>query len=74
MQEALRRGVLLLPEGEHSEITGITPPLTLSEAQLDRAFCTITEAVEHLVRPSAMPAPAPRVGIPRRTPSKNRRR
>ena len=74
MQEALRRGVLLLPEGEHSEITGITPPLTLSEAQLDRAFRTITEAVEHLVRPSAIPAPAPRVGIPRRTPSKNRRR
>ena len=46
MQEALRRGVILLPEGEHSEVTGITPPLTITEAQLRRAFREITRSVE----------------------------
>lgn len=74
MQEALRRGVLLLPEGEHSEVTGITPPLTLTEAQLERAFRAITESVEHLVRPSAVSVRAPRVGVPRQNPPKKPRR
>ncbi len=46
MHEALRRGVILLPEGEHSEVTGITPPLTITEAQLRRAFREITRLVE----------------------------
>ncbi|MFM8880010.1 MAG: hypothetical protein ACKOKG_12910, partial [Verrucomicrobiota bacterium] len=45
MHEALRRGVMLLPEGEHSEVTGITPPLTITEAQLRRAFREITRSV-----------------------------
>ena len=33
----LRRGFILLPEGEHGNIIGFTPPLTISEAQLERA-------------------------------------
>ena len=30
----LRRGFILLPEGEHGNIISLTPPLTISEAQL----------------------------------------
>ena len=45
MQEVLRQGILLLPEGEHSEVTGITPPLTITEAELQRAFRKIAHAV-----------------------------
>lgn len=74
MQEVLRRGIILLPEGEHSEVTGITPPLTITEAQLRRAFREITRAVEVCLssrlsgssplntqqpRPSRLPKPRP---------------
>ena len=52
MQEVLRHGVLLLPEGEHSEVTGITPPLTITEAELARAFREITRAVAAHLQPS----------------------
>jgi 4-aminobutyrate aminotransferase-like enzyme len=45
MQEVLRQGIILLPEGEHSEVTGITPPLTITETELKRAFREITRAV-----------------------------
>jgi 4-aminobutyrate aminotransferase-like enzyme len=30
----LQRGFILLPEGEHSNIIGFTPPLTVSQSQL----------------------------------------
>ncbi|MFM7806039.1 MAG: aminotransferase class III-fold pyridoxal phosphate-dependent enzyme, partial [Verrucomicrobiota bacterium] len=49
MQEVLRRGVLLLPEGEHSEVTGITPPLTLTEAQWAQALRCLNGALDHLI-------------------------
>jgi 4-aminobutyrate aminotransferase-like enzyme len=68
MQETLRRGVILLPEGEHSEVTGITPPLTITEAQLRRAFREITRSVESclgITRPVAAPRhPRPRKSRP----------
>ena len=32
----LRRGFILLPEGEHGNVVSFTPPLTISEAQLRR--------------------------------------
>ena len=52
MQEALRRGIILLPEGEHSEVTGFTPPLTITESQLRGAFREITRALDtHLMPP-----------------------
>lgn len=54
MQEALRQRLVLLPEGEASEVTGITPPLTITEAQLRQAFRGITRAVEIRLR---RPAP-----------------
>jgi 4-aminobutyrate aminotransferase-like enzyme len=34
-QRLLRVGVLALPEGEHGEVLGITPPLTISERELE---------------------------------------
>jgi 4-aminobutyrate aminotransferase-like enzyme len=33
----LQRGFILLPEGEHSNIIGFTPPLTISQSQLREA-------------------------------------
>jgi 4-aminobutyrate aminotransferase-like enzyme len=63
MQEVLRHGVLLLPEGEHSEVTGITPPLTITEAELVRAFREITRAVSARLQPS-IPANKPKLSRP----------
>jgi 4-aminobutyrate aminotransferase-like enzyme len=36
-ERLLRRGILALPEGEHGEVLGLTPPLTITPRQLD--FC-----------------------------------
>jgi 4-aminobutyrate aminotransferase-like enzyme len=33
----LQRGFILLPEGEHSNVIGFTPPLTISQSQLGEA-------------------------------------
>ena len=66
MQETLRRGVILLPEGEHSEVTGITPPLTITEAQLRRAFREITRSVESCLG-ITKPVVAPRRPRPRKS-------
>jgi 4-aminobutyrate aminotransferase-like enzyme len=63
MQEVLRRGILLLPEGEHSEVTGITPPLTITEAELARAFREISRAVAVHLQPS-IPAAKPMLSRP----------
>jgi len=34
VKEMLRRGFILLPEGEHSNVVSFTPPLTITKAQL----------------------------------------
>jgi len=39
----LRRGFILLPEGEHSNVIGFTPPLTLSQSQLREAVNALGE-------------------------------
>jgi 4-aminobutyrate aminotransferase/(S)-3-amino-2-methylpropionate transaminase len=36
-EQLLRAGILALPEGEHGEVLGLTPPLTITRRQLD--FC-----------------------------------
>jgi 4-aminobutyrate aminotransferase-like enzyme len=41
MQKMLQRGILLLPEGEHGNILSFTPPLIITEAELDRALNTL---------------------------------
>jgi len=39
----LRRGFILLPEGEHSNVIGFTPPLTISPNQLQAAVKALGE-------------------------------
>jgi 4-aminobutyrate aminotransferase-like enzyme len=39
----LRRGFILLPEGEHSNVIGFTPPLTISQSQLREAVKALGE-------------------------------
>jgi 4-aminobutyrate aminotransferase-like enzyme len=39
----LQRGFILLPEGEHSNVIGFTPPLTLSQSQLREAVDALGE-------------------------------
>lgn len=41
VQRMLRRGFLLLPEGEHGNVIGLTPPLTISESSLRRAVAAL---------------------------------
>jgi 4-aminobutyrate aminotransferase-like enzyme len=36
--ELLHRGFILLPEGEHANVIAFTPPLTISEGELERAL------------------------------------
>ena len=39
----LRRGVILLPEGEHSNVIGFTPPLTITEPLLEETLRQLGE-------------------------------
>jgi 4-aminobutyrate aminotransferase-like enzyme len=42
----LRRGFILLPEGEHSNVIGFTPPLTISANQLCAAVDALGEELQ----------------------------
>ena len=44
-KQMLRRGFILLPEGEHSHVIGFTPPLTISERDLSRALTALAEVL-----------------------------
>jgi 4-aminobutyrate aminotransferase-like enzyme len=46
IQELLRSGYILLPEGEPPNVIGFTPPLTISKPQLDASI----RALEHVLR------------------------
>jgi 4-aminobutyrate aminotransferase-like enzyme len=39
----LQRGFILLPEGEHSNVIGFTPPLTISPNQLKTTVNALQE-------------------------------
>jgi 4-aminobutyrate aminotransferase-like enzyme len=41
----LRRGFILLPEGEHANVISFTPPLTISEAQLRKALTVLKKVL-----------------------------
>lgn len=43
MKRALRRGLIVLPEGEHSNVLSFTPPLTITQAQLKTALKILAE-------------------------------
>jgi 4-aminobutyrate aminotransferase-like enzyme len=42
LKALLHRGFILLPEGEHANVLSLTPPLTISQPQLQ----AVIEAVE----------------------------
>ncbi len=44
----LRRGFILLPEGEHANVLGFTPPLTVTERQLHAAAAALEEVLNDL--------------------------
>jgi 4-aminobutyrate aminotransferase-like enzyme len=46
----LQRGFVFLPEGEHANVIGFTPPLTISRKQLDSAVLALQDAL--LVSPT----------------------
>jgi 4-aminobutyrate aminotransferase-like enzyme len=41
----LRRGYILLPEGEHANVIGFTPPLTITREQLANTVTTLAEVL-----------------------------
>lgn len=41
----LRRGFILLPEGEHANVISFTPPLTITKAQLQSAITALAEVL-----------------------------
>lgn len=45
----LRRGFILLPEGEHANVISFTPPLTIAERDLRQAVAVLREVLEELV-------------------------
>jgi 4-aminobutyrate aminotransferase-like enzyme len=51
MKEMLRRGYILLPEGEHSDILSFTPPLTITTAQLRRTVRELHDVLCDAERP-----------------------
>jgi 4-aminobutyrate aminotransferase-like enzyme len=46
----LRRGFILLPEGEHANVISFSPPLIISERQLDDTVSALGEEIDSLVR------------------------
>lgn len=48
---ALRRGVILLAEGPHGNVLAFTPPLVISEAQLDHAVDVVEDELRAAIRP-----------------------
>jgi len=43
----LRRGYIVLPEGEHANVVSFTPPLTITGRQLQAAVATLAEILKH---------------------------
>lgn len=48
VQTLLRRGYILLPEGEHGNVLSFTPPLTVAETDLRRAVHVLGEVLGEL--------------------------
>ena len=43
----LRRGFILLPEGEHANVISFTPPLTITDGQLETALDILAQVLHH---------------------------
>ena len=48
IKRLLHRGFIFLPEGEHANVIGFTPPLTITKAQLRRAVRALAEEIAAL--------------------------
>lgn len=48
IKRLLHRGFIFLPEGEHGNVIGITPPLTITHSQLRRAVRALAKEVTDL--------------------------
>jgi 4-aminobutyrate aminotransferase-like enzyme len=48
IKEMLRRGFILLPEGEHGNVIGFTPPLVISKAQIKQAVRALAEVLQEI--------------------------
>jgi 4-aminobutyrate aminotransferase-like enzyme len=46
----LRRGFIMLPEGQHANVLSFTPPLTITEGQLARALDALQAALLQCAR------------------------
>ena len=51
MKRLLHEGFVVLPEGEHGEVLGLTPPLTLARGELLRTVEAIGTVLEEIARP-----------------------
>ncbi len=47
VKEMLRRGFILLPEGEHGNVISFTPPLTITTTQLTEAVTVLQHVLNH---------------------------
>lgn len=48
IKRLLHRGLIFLPEGEHGNVIGFTPPLTITRAQLARALAALRGELANL--------------------------
>jgi 4-aminobutyrate aminotransferase-like enzyme len=46
VKNLLHRGFIFLPEGEHSNVISLTPPLTISEVQLRASVTALQQELE----------------------------
>lgn len=44
----LREGFILLPEGEHSNVISLTPPLTITRAELNRTMDMLADVIDRV--------------------------
>ncbi len=48
IKRLLHRGFILLPEGQHANVIGFTPPLTISQRDLRRAVAALADEINSL--------------------------
>ena len=48
IKRLLHRGFVFLPEGEHANVIGFTPPLVITGAQLERAVSALSDELRRV--------------------------
>ena len=49
--ELLQKGVIVLPEGDHGEVLGISPPLIISEKEMHKATQKLLKTFRKVIQP-----------------------